>query len=64
MLNAAIRAVDDSTLIFFAGVTWDDFGVGMDHPPGGSDYADRSVLAYHYYTPPQVFQLLYWFLVL
>ena len=37
----AVRAVDDDRLIFFAGVTWDDFGVGFSHPPGGAEYAER-----------------------
>jgi hypothetical protein len=46
--------VNDDILVFFAGVTWDDFGVGMDHVPGGDAYANRSVLAYHFYQPPQV----------
>ncbi|KAK3237149.1 hypothetical protein CYMTET_52756 [Cymbomonas tetramitiformis] len=53
-LNTAIRAEDAERLVFFAGVTWDDFGVGFDHPPGGTDFADRSVVAYHYYVPPQM----------
>jgi endoglycosylceramidase len=53
-----IRSVDADGLIFFAGTTWDDIGVGFDHVPGGSGtsgngYENRSVLAYHYYEPPQ-----------
>jgi endoglycosylceramidase len=42
-LNAKIRSHDDDTLVFFAGVTWDDAGPGFSAPPGGEEYADRSV---------------------
>ncbi|EGD73572.1 hypothetical protein PTSG_12288 [Salpingoeca rosetta] len=49
---AAIRAVDPDTPIFFETVTWDDVVVGFSHPPGGADSGHKSVLAYHYYMPP------------
>lgn len=52
-INAEIRQYDTERLLFFAGVTWDDAGPGFDHPPGGPAYANRSVLSYHYYQPPQ-----------
>lgn len=52
-LNAAIRSVDEERLIFFAGTTWDDLGAGFQAAPGGPEFANRSVLAYHYYEPPQ-----------
>lgn len=52
-INAAVREVDNDVLLFFMGVTWDDFGAGFTAPPGGMDYANRSVLGYHYYKPPQ-----------
>lgn len=52
-LNAAIRQVDTSRLLFFAGMTWDDLGVGFSQPPGGETFANRSVVAFHYYEPPQ-----------
>ena len=48
---AAVRAVDKEALVFFAGVTWADLGVGFTAPPGGD--ANRSVVSYHFYTPPQ-----------
>ncbi|CAK0895425.1 unnamed protein product, partial [Prorocentrum cordatum] len=50
-----IRAVDDATLVFFAGVTWDNVHpAGFTAAPGGAqDRANRSVLSYHYYVPPQ-----------
>ena len=41
-------------LLFFGGTTWDDLGVGYTAPPGGGAYANRSVVAYHYYAPPQI----------
>ena len=53
-VHAAVRAVDDDVLVFFAGVTWDDLGFGFTAPPGGAAYANRSVVAYHYYKPPQI----------
>jgi len=53
-LHASIRQNDNETLVFFAGVTWDDAGPGFTAPPGGEEYADRSVLAFHYYEPPQM----------
>lgn len=49
-----IREKDDKTLVFFAGVTWDDFvPAGFTAPPGGDGEASRSVFAFHYYEPPQ-----------
>ena len=52
VLANAIRKVDNEHCIFFEPVTWDDFGVGFEAVPGGSDYQNRSVLSYHYYIPP------------
>jgi endoglycosylceramidase len=52
-VNAAVRKVDPDVLLFFAGVTWGDLGAGFTAAPGGDEYASRSVLAYHYYEPPQ-----------
>jgi len=53
-INNAIRQVDPDHLIFFAGVTWDDFGVGFNSTPGGAQWNNKSVLAYHFYMPPQI----------
>jgi endoglycosylceramidase len=50
----SIRAVDPNHLIFFEGVTWDDFGVGFTQVPGGTPYQNLSVLSIHYYFPPQL----------
>jgi endoglycosylceramidase len=52
-VNAAVRVFDDKVLLFFAGIIWDNYGAGFTAPPGGWDYANRSVLTYHYYNPPQ-----------
>ena len=52
-VNEAIRTVDRQRLIFFSGVTWGHVGPGFTAPPGGPEYANRSVLSYHYYSPPQ-----------
>ncbi|EAR97960.1 glycosyl hydrolase family cellulase (macronuclear) [Tetrahymena thermophila SB210] len=48
-----IRKYDEDHIIFFEPVTWDNMiKVGFTQPPGGNKYSDRSVLAYHYYNPP------------
>ena len=51
---AAIYAVDPQRLIFYAGATWDDAGVGFSAPPGSFNRSSTSVVAYHYYSPPQL----------
>lgn len=53
-LHAAIRQADEQTLVFFEGVTWDDVLVGFEDVERmfGQGYRNRSVLAYHYYEPP------------
>ncbi|CAG8611724.1 1062_t:CDS:10 [Ambispora leptoticha] len=51
-VNTAIRKVDDKSVVFYGGVTWDsanDLTV-----PGGDNYKNRSVLSFHYYKPPQL----------
>ena len=45
----AVRRVNSDVLIFFAGVTWGDLGAGFTEPPDA-----KSVLAFHYYAPPQL----------
>jgi len=60
VLAQAIRAVDETTLLFFAAVTWDDvFPSGFTAAPGGPTQADKSVFAYHYYSPPQMVDAVY-----
>eukprot|EP00392_Amoebophrya_sp_AT5.2_P001498 g1500.t1 len=54
----SIREADPEGLIYFAGVTWADMHdhveySGFSHAPGGEEFKNRSVMAYHYYTPPQ-----------
>jgi len=54
-VNNYIRQIDDKHLIFFESVTWDDFfPIGFSHAPGGKQFANRSVLSYHYYDQPNV----------
>ena len=54
-INAAIREIDNKTLLFYEPVTWGVFlngeraGTGFDEVPGGAAYKNVSVLAYHYY---------------
>jgi endoglycosylceramidase len=54
-INAAIRQIDNKTLLFYEPVTWGVFlngehaGTGFDAVPGGAIYKNVSVLAYHYY---------------
>ena len=40
--------------IFFESITWDEGEVGFEKVPGGDDYTNRSVLAWHFYQPPMV----------
>mmetsp|Transcript_27917 Transcript_27917/g.61530 ORF Transcript_27917/g.61530 Transcript_27917/m.61530 type:complete len:529 (-) Transcript_27917:172-1758(-) len=61
IVNKYIRGVDPEGLVFFSGCTWDRTGRGLDkalplgftHPPGGMEFANRSVSAFHFYIPPQ-----------
>lgn len=48
----AIRAEDSSKLIFFESITFDNFRGGFSEVPGGKQFANMSVFAYHYYNPP------------
>ena len=54
-VGAVVRAADPSTPIFYEPVTWGMVfdgkiaGSGLTQVPGGPEYADRSVLSYHYY---------------
>lgn len=48
-INAAIRSVDETHLVFFEPVTWDYWPCGFTQPPGGESYSNRSVLSYHIY---------------
>ena len=51
---------DPERIIFFESVTWtDEFNItlddiGFDHVPGGQQYANKSVFAFHYYTSPNI----------
>lgn len=58
VVNKHVRQVNDDLLIFFPGTPWSDvrgheMNDGFTHPPGGPQYANRSVLSFHYYEPPQ-----------
>eukprot|EP01125_Pyxidicula_operculata_P000383 TRINITY_DN1041_c0_g1_i6.p1 TRINITY_DN1041_c0_g1~~TRINITY_DN1041_c0_g1_i6.p1 ORF type:complete len:379 (+),score=54.65 TRINITY_DN1041_c0_g1_i6:304-1440(+) len=53
-LSKYIRAVDDKHCIFFESITWDDVVLGFTEILGGEDYANRSVLSYHVYIPPNI----------
>lgn len=54
-IASRIHKVDTRHIIFFEPVTWDNmFPTGFSHPPGGAQYANRSVLSYHYYFPPDL----------
>ncbi|RUS19835.1 glycoside hydrolase superfamily [Endogone sp. FLAS-F59071] len=52
-LANAIREVDQDTMIYFEGVTFDNGVVGFSSVPGGSEFANKSVYSYHYYTPSE-----------
>jgi len=57
-VNTEIRKYDDEHIILFESVTWEIVGIGeaigFTHPPGGDDYKNRSVLAFHNSVQEQV----------
>ena len=53
-LSSAIREVDQEHVIMFESVTLADFGTGFKGVPGGEEYQNRSVLSYHFYSPPDL----------
>ena len=58
VLAAEIRRHDEDTIILFEAVTWEITGIGetigFTHPPGGSEYSNRSVLSFHNSVQSQV----------
>jgi hypothetical protein len=46
IVQRAIRQADPTRLVFFAGVTWSNFGAGFTQAPGGAAHADHSVRAH------------------
>lgn len=54
IIQKAIRDVDQKHLIFFESITFDDVRTGFTRVPGSADLANMSVLAYHYYRPPNL----------
>ncbi|CAG8465215.1 13681_t:CDS:2 [Funneliformis caledonium] len=53
-ISAEVRKVDNNSIVFYTGVTWDIFGNGFDHVPGGPDYKNRSAFGYHYYREVRI----------
>ena len=50
---SGIREVDNETNICFEPITFDfAFGTGFTHAPGGNKYTNRSILCYHFESPP------------
>jgi len=51
LVNTEIRKYDQEHLILFEAVTWELIGLGealgFTHPPGGEEFRNRSVLAFH-----------------
>ncbi|RYH31967.1 hypothetical protein EON65_01505 [archaeon] len=50
-LHKKIRSVDDEKIIFFEGLTISYWRSGFTAGPGGVEYNDRQVMAYHVYCP-------------
>ncbi|KAL3896920.1 MAG: hypothetical protein SGCHY_003764 [Lobulomycetales sp.] len=50
-VHEAIRQVDTKKIIFFEGITWDNWKVGFKNVPGMDTYQNRSALSYHHYFP-------------
>lgn len=45
--------MDPDTNICFEPITFDfAFGTGFNHVPGGNMYRNKSILCYHYESPP------------
>eukprot|EP00271_Cylindrocystis_brebissonii_P013067 TRINITY_DN32630_c0_g1_i1.p1 TRINITY_DN32630_c0_g1~~TRINITY_DN32630_c0_g1_i1.p1 ORF type:complete len:709 (+),score=41.06 TRINITY_DN32630_c0_g1_i1:143-2269(+) len=53
-LQAAIWKEDQSHMLFFASIVFDFFRCGFTRVPGGEQFTNMSVLAYHYYRPPNL----------
>merc|ERR1719502_1167966 len=54
-MHAAVRKADNQRLVMFEPIPWDNWAsAGFSEVPGGATYRNRSVLAYHYYRPPDV----------
>eukprot|EP01132_Coremiostelium_polycephalum_P007754 gene7754-9539_t len=53
-LVSDLRTVDPYHVIFFEGVTFDDFGTGFEQIPGGPEYLNTTAYSYHYYVPPDI----------
>jgi hypothetical protein len=51
-LQAAVRSVDRERILFFETITFDNFRCGLKTVPGGKEWQNKTVLSYHYYTPP------------
>ncbi|CAM6081915.1 unnamed protein product [Calypogeia fissa] len=51
-LQAAVRSVDKERILFFETITFDNFRCGWSTVPGGVEWQNKTVLSYHYYTPP------------
>ena len=50
---SSIRQVDPDTNICFEPITFDfAFNSGFSHPPGGKMYKNKSILCYHFESPP------------
>ena len=58
ILAAEIRKHDEDTIIHFEAVTWEVTGIGeaigFTHPPGGFEYANRSILSFHHSVQEQI----------
>ena len=57
-IASEIRKYDDDHIILFESVTWEVTGIGeqigFTHPPGGEDYKNRSILAFHNSVATQI----------
>ncbi|KAI6652273.1 endoglycoceramidase-like [Oopsacas minuta] len=54
-LSKEIWIQDPDHLVFFETITWDLECSGIEHVPGYAVNANKTVLSYHYYVPPQFF---------
>lgn len=64
-INTEIRKYDKERLIWFESVTWEVTGfgekIGFTHPPGGKEFANKSVLSFHNSVLPDNFTEPYYY---
>lgn len=53
-LQNIVRSIDQDHILFIETITFDDITCGFVTVPGGHSFRNRTVLSYHYYSPPNL----------